>query len=150
MLIKKMLRRGRRWGLQLEAALTLAYYQWRIRRLPHQKWGFGDCHYQCETLYEDIQTRRALLSAITHAIYTTAPRLPWKSRCLDQALAAQHMLARRRLSSTLYLGMYKFEQSSQTSWQAHAWLRCGDYWVVGYQAEQPYTTVATYARIIPS
>ena len=47
----------------------------------------------------------------------------WESKCLVQAIAAKFMLSRRKLKSTLYLGMAKDENGQLI---AHAWIKsCG-------------------------
>jgi hypothetical protein len=97
---------------------------------------------QCETLREDLGQKSTDLSAIRCALRVVPPCLPWKSLCLDQAMAAQKMLARRKLQSTLYLGVARGDQEGLI---AHAWLRSGKHQIVGYQTAISYTIVGSYA-----
>jgi hypothetical protein len=113
--------------------------------LPHKFWGLRYCHFQCETLQENMQDYQTEIQAVRRAVKLLSRYLPWRSRCLDQALAVQRILTRHRLPSTLYLGMIK---NSDKKWVAHAWVRCGDQWVIGYQYDKNYSIVGTYARIV--
>lgn len=71
-------------------------------------------------------------------------KTPWESKCLVRALAAQRLLCRRGLSSTLYLGC-GMEEGKMV---AHAWLRFGEMYVTGGDGGG-YTTVAGSVRRLP-
>lgn len=60
-------------------------------------------------------------AAIAFVIPRLAPRLPWRSDCLVQALAGQMMLSRRRITSEIVIGTAKQQDGS---FEAHAWLTC--------------------------
>lgn len=51
----------------------------------------------------------------------------WESKCLVRALTAQHLLKKKHIPSTLYLGCSVIEGEMT----AHAWLRCGEMYVTG-------------------
>jgi hypothetical protein len=57
-------------------------------------------------------------AAVGAAVDGAAARLPWYSSCLVRALAGRLMLARRRIPSTLVLGVAKDAETLH----AHAWL----------------------------
>ena len=57
------------------------------------------------------------------AVRAAAPKTPWKSACLAQALAGKWMLGRRGLHVTIRLGVAK---DADGNLQAHAWLCAGD------------------------
>ena len=65
----------------------------------------------------------------------------WHSSCLVQAIAAQLMLKRRRIPSTLYLGVAKDEQDLI----AHAWVRSGHAILTGAPDHGQFTVVSTFA-----
>jgi hypothetical protein len=67
----------------------------------------------------------------------------WHNSCLVQAIAAQLMLKRRRVPSTLYLGMTKNETRELT---AHAWVRSGQVILAGAPAHQRFTVVSAFAE----
>ena len=97
---------------------------------------------QCETLKSDTHAYKYELAAIRLALRVVPAYLPWRSVCLDQALAAQRMLSRRGLQNTLYFGV---ALSQDRSLLAHAWVRSGDQWIVGYQPHMNYQVVGSYA-----
>ena len=57
------------------------------------------------------------------AVRAAAPKTPWDSACLVQALAGKWMLGRRGLDSAIRLGVAK---DADGNLQAHAWLCAGD------------------------
>ena len=67
---------------------------------------------------------------------------PWESKCLVQALTAQKMLKEQGVSTTLYLGVKKDENNQMI---AHAWTRCGNYFVTGGSNRHGYAVVAKFA-----
>lgn len=54
-------------------------------------------------------------------------RTPWTSKCLVRALTAQHLICKKKIATTLYLGV----QEKDNSMLAHAWLRCENYIITG-------------------
>lgn len=70
----------------------------------------------------------ALIDRVAFAIPRAAARVPWRSDCLVQALAARRWLERRGIGSRLRIGVRKDQSASLA---AHAWLRAGDRIVVG-------------------
>jgi hypothetical protein len=72
------------------------------------------------------------------AIRAAARRTPWRSRCLEQAIAGKIMLRRRRIPSTMYLGV-------AVPFEAHAWLRVGTVNVIGGGDLERYAVLATFA-----
>lgn len=66
---------------------------------------------------------------------------PWESKCLVQALTAQRMLKEKGISTTLYLGVKKDNNSNML---AHAWTRCGTYYVTGGYNKDGFAIVAKF------
>lgn len=79
---------------------------------------------------------------IGRVVETVSRYTPWKSRCLVKAITGKVMLRRHGIANTLYLGVGKDERSSLI---AHAWLRCGEIVVTGYQARERFTIVGKFA-----
>ncbi len=77
------------------------------------------------------------------AVARMSPHTLWDSACLTQAIAAQWMLNRRHIPSTLYLGI---EKESKQKWLAHAWVRCGKIILVGANGYTQYTVVSSFAN----
>jgi len=67
---------------------------------------------------------------------------PWRSKCLEQAIAGNLMLRRRGLPSTLHLGVAK----KGMTLEAHAWLRCGDQIVTGGRETPRFAVVACFGE----
>lgn len=98
---------------------------------------FGIAH--AESLQKPIDDN--YLESIKQAIRRVNKILPSRSKCLVNALTAQHLLIKHNLSSTLYLAVAKTEQEQLS---AHAWLRCGDRVVTGFCNYSKYTVVGTF------
>lgn len=85
----------------------------------------------------DPATDEQKVAEIGLAIRRMAARVPWRSDCLVQALAAQHWLEREGIGSTIHVGV-DYDESRPLD--AHAWLTAGDQIVVGGD-------VGRYARL---
>ena len=72
--------------------------------------------------------QQSVVSDLASAVQQAARHLPIKLLCLQQAIAAKRMLARRGIPGTLYLGTQR-DQEGQLS--AHAWLSSGTTSVTG-------------------
>lgn len=66
----------------------------------------------------------------------------WESNCFPQALTAKYLLARRGITSTLYLGA-NFQAPGEMT--AHAWLRCGPLFVTGGAGHLRFGTVSYFS-----
>ena len=78
------------------------------------------------------------------AIARVSPHTPWTSNCFPQALVAKYWLHRRRIPTTLYLGvaLSKGPASAPAGMEAHAWLRCGPLIVTGGRGHTRFTVTA--------
>lgn len=81
-----------------------------------------------------VNVRRAVRSAVA--------RLPGCTSCLARAAAAQAMLRRRGVSTTLYYGA---TTTVDRCLHAHVWLCAGDIGVVGQEEAARYMVVMTYS-----
>lgn len=77
----------------------------------------------------------------TWAVAVAADRAPFGAKCLAQALAGSAMLRRRRVASTIHLGVAKDPRRTD-GLRAHAWLRSGDAVVLGASGSKHFTPVA--------
>jgi len=89
------------------------------------------------------ERNRSKLNEISKGIAIMSHHTLWESKCLVQALAAMNMLKRRKIESTLYMGMAKDEKGSLI---AHAWLRSGSCYVTGSEGMERFTVVGTFAN----
>lgn len=85
------------------------------------------------------KTRREVRQAIVGA----SRRLPGKTVCFPQAIAAQTMLRRRGVGAVLYCGA---AAQAPTGLRAHAWVRDGRAPVVGVAQSPGYLVLASYPR----
>jgi len=82
-----------------------------------------------ESQAQNLDSVRArLVERIAFAIPRAAKRLPLRSDCLVQALAAKRWLSCHDVESRLVLGVRK---RGPTNFEAHAWLMVGDRVVTG-------------------
>ena len=143
-LAARIFRNRRLAGLYLEALLEMAWCRVLTVFVPFGRWAHRQGRFQSETLWEDRAADLPRVRAIHVAILRIGRRTHWGSKCLDQALAMQRMLGRRGLPSTTYYGMIRDDAGK---WTAHAWVRCGTVWAIGYQPGREYTVVGSYARV---
>ena len=85
--------------------------------------------------------RNTIIQRTRWAIHAAAKRVPWKALCFQQGIAAQVMLRRRGIASTLYYGA-ALDQGDELS--AHVWVRDGDIDVVGCDQAGRYAVLATF------
>jgi hypothetical protein len=96
-----------------------------------------------ESPREIDETERQLASRIAWAVQAVTRNAPLGFVCLPQAIAAKWMLRRRRVPSTLYLGLQRKDEFDLT---AHAWLRVGDRILTGRAESLNHTVIATFAE----
>lgn len=141
-MLSKIIRHRHLLKYCFEAIVDLAICKYLILCMPFSKYAKQYGHAHCETLKEEMGFAQYDIDAIRCVLRVVPPLMLWKSKCLDQAMTAQRMLKRRGLQSTLYFGMVKEKDQSLI---AHAWLRCGKHWIVGFHPQIQYTIVGTYA-----
>lgn len=90
----------------------------------------------------DINTYREA-RGVAEVVNIISRHTPWESKCLVQALTAQKLLKEKEISTTLYLGIKKDKDNNML---AHAWLRCGQYYVTGGANKDGYVVVANFAN----
>jgi hypothetical protein len=77
------------------------------------------------------------------AVRRAADHLPFPALCLQQALAAKHMLRRRSITGALHLGVAT-RKGPGGSMTAHAWLDAGGVEVTGCPVTSEYTEVVCF------
>lgn len=96
----------------------------------------------------DDQAATACL--VRWAIIAVSKRLPWTATCLEQAIAARKMLAKRRIPGTLQIGLEGHDPSDARAFEAHAWTTVGDVVVTdgqlitGETGHEQYSVLARY------
>lgn len=132
----RLLRAGlRNQALAAEAVVSLLVASIASRCVPFDRLSrrFGDfvppdsIPAECSAVLEPEQWRRAC--AIGWAVRRAAPLMPFRAVCLQQAMAAQAMLARRGIGSVMRFGAARGETRPV---DAHAWLDAGNVRLTGY------------------
>lgn len=123
-----------RQALVAEAAVSLLAARLMLLRMPFQRlaarWGdfqpssAGEVVAPAGPLYQ-----RQTAQAIGWAVRAAASAVPFKAMCLQQAVAARSMLARRGIASVIHYGAGRDGDGALI---AHAWLDAAGEEVTGY------------------
>ena len=81
-----------------------------------------------ETALDNAVADQAILSRIAYVVPRLSDRLPWRSDCLIQAIAAQNWLSAIGVYSEIQIGV---ENPKDGEFGAHAWLICGESVITG-------------------
>jgi hypothetical protein len=127
----------------LRAAYELARANRKFRRLPagelvdHVRLPVGGRSAKADSQL-DARIVGTIVERVAFAIPAIALRVPWRSDCMVQAMAAQNWLARYKIPSTMTIGVRKNVPSAlgpsglgPSGFGAHAWLAVGDFLVTG-------------------
>jgi hypothetical protein len=134
-----------RW-LLLQVFVLLGVAWLALRVIPFRRLARYLGPLQTETLPDAPPEHLAQAQRIALAVARVSPHTPWTSNCFPQALAAKYWLRRRRIPTTLYLGvaLTKTDDASRAEMSAHAWLRCGRLPVTGGRGHESFTVVACF------
>lgn len=127
--------------LFLEAFIFLARARY-LKLLPFEKVAPSLGKQSLETTTAASQNVR-LIKDISSAVETASKYTFWESACLVQAIAAIRMLNRRKIETTLYMGMSRDDKGKMI---AHAWVRSGTLYVTGAEMMNNFTVVRTFAN----
>ncbi len=89
------------------------------------------------------EARQHVTTQVRHAISAATRRAPWPMMCFPQAVAAQDMLRRRGIPTTLYYGA---ATRAEARLSAHVWLKDGDTGVVGHETASRFAVLATFSN----
>jgi hypothetical protein len=130
-----------RW-LLLETALHLVLAQLALRHLPFRwlVWCFERPARQPERQGE---ARHAACQEVQLAIYYTNLALDLNAVCFPRSMAAQAMLRRRGVSTTLYYGAATV--ADQGKLMAHVWLQDGATGIVAHEEIAQFQILARYS-----
>lgn len=134
--------KNRHKKLTIYVWILTAYYRARMLLIPskyqEKTWGIKNEESADEVPNEYFWTIRC----ISQVVNRVADKTPWESKCMVRAFAAQHLLTRKGISSTLYLGVGKDDQGEMI---AHAWIRSGKIYVTGGDGHT-FAVVAKYRK----
>lgn len=126
-----------RWeaaGTLLAARLAIRFvpFRWLVRLFEWPPWAPELEGYERDRVRAEVR----------NAVYHAARRLPG-TVCYPQAVAAQMMLRRRGVSTTLYCGAASM---SGVGLSAHVWLQDGEHGVAGKSASHRYQALARFSN----
>lgn len=127
-------------ALLIEATAALCAASVLLRVLTFSRLAARLGNHMAESPPSQDRTMSQRAHRIRWAVETTARHLVWNPVCLPQAVAAQWMLRRRGIASTLYLGV-----NPAAGLDAHAWVRAGTVIVTGGPSEKTFTVVSSFA-----
>ena len=87
------------------------------------------------------EARQAVVTGVRRAIQAGARRLPGQTMCFPRAVAAQSMLRRRGIGTTLYYGAATSAEDGLTT---HVWLQDQETGIVGHELAPRYRVLARY------
>jgi len=128
----------------LEAFVLTGMFRMIILVISFRKYKKHMGVYNRETSFQMAENNYIVIRKVSWAVATVSRYTPWESKCLVQALTAQTMLKRRKIDSTLYLGVSKDEGNRMI---AHAWLRSGNLYVTGGEGNREFVKVARFAAV---
>lgn len=127
----------------IEAFIYTGIFRGYILFVPFNKFRnkIGNVKTESPEIVDDDDIKIA--KKISFLVNKASQYTPWESKCLVKALTAQKMLKKKGISTTLYLGVKKDLQNNML---AHAWIRCGNYYVTGGINRQGYAIVAKFSN----
>ncbi|WP_160726049.1 lasso peptide biosynthesis B2 protein [Bacillus sp. USDA818B3_A] len=128
--------------LLLEAFYTLGWAR-VLKSLPFAKVAPSLGERMTETVYTQDPKQLEFLQQVSDSISVMSRHTWWESKCLVMAIAGMKMLERRKIESTLYMGMARDDEGNMI---AHAWLRSGSFYVSGSTGMERFTIVAKFAK----
>jgi len=130
-------------GLTVRAIMYAAVARFRIYFYPGNKLHryLGELNEETGVEIPPIE-QRSYIKLVSNRVARVAHRVPWESKCLVQGMTAQRLLRRKKIKSTLYLGVGR-DKDDNNKMMAHAWVRCGPYSVCGGTGED-YAVVAKF------
>jgi hypothetical protein len=129
----------RRW-LLLEAWATMQAARLALRVVPYKRliWLFER---QAREPQLSGARRAAVKREVRWAVIVVARRTPERLVCFPRAMAAQAMLRRRGISTTLYYGAKRSPERGLTT---HVWIQDGDDGIIGILARPGHKVLARY------
>ncbi|MFV0644570.1 MAG: lasso peptide biosynthesis B2 protein [Sphingomonadaceae bacterium] len=115
------------------------FYLW-VARIRLSTYGFGDPRANTAGNRQDVRTPADLGRRVAWAVDRAARLVPGDT-CLVRAIAGQRVLALKGFRSDIFIGVRK---NAHSPLEAHAWLACGDYVILGLRKGDEMA----YARLI--
>ena len=140
--IIKYIKYNKNRRITLEAWFFCLWYHWVVFHMPMKRLEkrLGVRDKESPRIVEKRDYYWAV--RVSYEVNRIADQTPWESKCFVRALAARKILERRKVETTLYLGV---GTQDDTRMIAHAWLRCGSFYVTGGTGKE-YAMVAKFSN----
>jgi hypothetical protein len=122
-------------GAFAEAAMALTLASLAVRLLPFR--------WLVRTMGRRDPVRRGAFrdtGSVRRAVHRASRRLPWRTVCIQQGLAAHWMLRRRGMPAKLHYGI----RNGVERLSAHVWVTVEGAAVVGEEHEDPHAPVVCF------
>ena len=130
----------RRGALQLEAAWLLVAAKIALRLVPFAR--LAPLFERPTRVPQRVgEARTQTIGAVRNAINRAARRLPGEYVCFPRGIAAQAMLRRRGVATTLIYGAATLPGQGLTG---HVWVMDGETGVIGHTTASDYRELARY------
>ena len=127
-----------------EAWLYLAGARFMVVMLPFKKIAsFMGIHVENSNSPYHEPSGNGVFKPIGDAILRASRRSPWRTKCLEQALAGKFLLKTRGLRSTIFFGV-AISPGDAKALKAHAWLVCNGQVVTGGRGLDTFTVVGKF------
>lgn len=126
----------------VEAIIYALFFRLIIFVMPFRFWGRFLGEQITATNNVKYTCNANVVKKTTLAMRRSTKYLPFKSKCLVEALVAKTMLNNRKIASTLFLGV---QAKGKPTLTAHAWLVCNNEIIAGKKGHEKFTVVARYA-----
>ena len=128
----------------IQAWIYCAIYRFLIWKVPMRKL---EKHFGARderTSKESDEAALQIAMRVSYAVNRVADKTPWESKCWVRALAAQKILAKYHIPTTLYMGAGNGDKGEMI---AHAWLRYGRFYVTGAgELYRQFAVTATFVK----
>ncbi|MEO5374478.1 MAG: lasso peptide biosynthesis B2 protein [Alphaproteobacteria bacterium] len=138
-LVRRLLARRRELPLVVEATLWLLVAWLVLSLLPFQR--------IAPLLRPRVRAREGgddTIERVRWAVTAAARRVPWPAVCFHQGIAAQRLLARRGIATTLRFGVRRDEGESGGGVESHVWAIADGRTVVGGEAAAHFEPLADF------
>lgn len=137
----RFVRYNRNKRLSIHAYFLSAWYRFCVLFLPMRaiEKHFGVRGQESSYIITEKEIKYCI--RISYVANRICNQTKWQSKCLVRALVAQTLLYRKKVKTTMYLGVRK----ENGGLIAHAWLRAGDFYVTGGDGKD-YVMVAKFVK----
>ncbi len=130
--------------LYLKAFFITGVMRFIIVNMPFKKYKNLLGRHNEQTEYNISNEEEKYAEKIGYIIERISRYTLWKSNCFVKAMTAQKLLYDKKIETTLYMGICNDDAHNIT---AHAWVRCGNIFVVGGDGKG-YKVAGTFRKSI--